>query len=565
MTQPAPTSRPTRRPDEPTLVSTPIASLTTDVTVTAVESVSPSAGPALLRSAGIVAAAFVASRLLGLVREVIVASRFGTEGDASAYVAAFRIPDLLFLIIMAGSFGSAFVPVFAGFLGRGDEDRAWRLASAVLTWSVLAVAVLAILAFILAGPLTSLMVGGLDPEYQRKTVNLMRLLLLSPIFLGLGIAAKGILEAQDLYLFPALSPLVYNLGIILGGLLLSSRYGIYAFGIGVVAGAIGHLAIQIPAVLRSGLRFRPTLNPAVEGLGTVWSLLLPRVLGQAAFQINFIVVTRFAGSIDDGSIAGLNYAWQLLMLPHGVLALSISTVIFPSLSRMWDQGRTDEVRSLFLAAIRPLLFLSIPASVGLFAFRESIVRVLLEFGDFDRDSTALVAGPLAYFAIGLVGYALVEALTRVFYAMRDTVTPVIAGVSTIVVNVVLCALFVGPLGVSGLALSLSLTTFIEGVILIVVLLARLGLRQAGLGYWLFQVTLATAVMVGFVAALAGPVGDAIGGGTLSVLGRTALLGAAVAFAGLTYGCASVALGIPELGRVGRPLWRRVQSLAARFA
>ncbi|MDQ3167407.1 MAG: MATE family efflux transporter, partial [Chloroflexota bacterium] len=197
------------RPDEPTLVSTPIASLTTDVTATAVETVPSSAGPALLRSAGIVAAAFVASRLLGLVREVIVASRFGTEGDASAYVAAFRIPDLLFLIIMAGSFGSAFVPVFAGFLGRGDEERAWRLASAVLTWSVLSVAVMAVLAFVFAGPLTTLMVGGLDPEYQQKTVNLMRLLLLSPIFLGLGIAAKGILEAQDLYLFPALSPLVY--------------------------------------------------------------------------------------------------------------------------------------------------------------------------------------------------------------------------------------------------------------------------------------------------------------------------------------------------------------------
>jgi len=553
------------RPDEPTLVSTPIASLTTDVTATAVETVPSSAGPALLRSAGIVAAAFVASRLLGLVREVIVASRFGTEGDASAYVAAFRIPDLLFLIIMAGSFGSAFVPVFAGYLGRGDEERAWRLASAVLTWSVLSVAVMAVLAFVFAGPLTTLMVGGLDPEYQQKTVNLMRLLLLSPIFLGLGIAAKGILEAQDLYLFPALSPLVYNLGIILGGLLLSGRYGIYAFGIGVVAGAIGHLAIQIPAVLRSGLRFRPTLDPSVEGLGTVWSLLLPRVLGQAAFQINFIVVTRFAGSIDDGSIAGLNYAWQLLMLPHGVLALSISTVIFPSLSRMWDQGRTDEVRTLFIGAIRPLLYLSIPASVGLFAFRESIVRVLLEFGDFDRDSTALVAGPLAYFAIGLVGYALVEALTRVFYAMRDTVTPVIAGVSTIVVNVALCALFVGPLGVSGLALSLSLTTAIEGVILILVLLARLGLRQAGLGYWLFQVALASSVMVGFVAALAGPVGDAIGGGTLSVIGRTVVLGMAVTLAALAYGFASVALGIPELGRVGRPLLRRVQALAGRYA
>jgi len=552
------------------LASVPVPTLTPDPSIT--ETAGPAAigaaegaGPALLRSAGIVAIAFIASRLLGLIREVLVAYLFGTGGDTSAYVAAFRIPDLLFLIIMAGSFGSAFVPVFAGFLGRGDRERAWRLASAVLTWSVLSVAVVAVLAFVFAGPLTDLMVGEMAPEFRRKTVDLMRLLLLSPIFLGLGIAAKGILEAQDQYLYPALAPLVYNVGIILGGLLLADRIGIYAFGVGVVVGAVGHLAIQIPAVLRSGLRFRPTLDPRTDGLGTVWSLLLPRVLGQAAFQVNFIVVTRFAGSIDDASISGLNFAWQLLMLPHGVLALSISTVIFPSLSRLWDQGRTDDVRALFLSAIRPLVYLTIPASVGLFAFRESIVRVLFGFGAFTDESAVLVAAPLAYFALGLVGYALVEALTRVFYAMRDTITPVIAGVSTIVVNIALCALFIGPLGIAGLALSLSLTTLIEGVILGLVLLHRLGLRQAGLGYWVFQVILASSVMVGFVTVLAGPVREAIGGGSLSVVGRTLLLGAAVAFVALTYGCASVALGIPELGRVGRPLLAKVQSLAGRWA
>ena len=508
------------------------------------------AKPALARSAAIIAVAFVMSRFLGLFREVIVAYHFGTGGISDAYVAAFRIPDLLFLVIMAGSFGSAFIPVFAGYMGRGDEERAWRLASAVITWSVLIVAGMAALIFIGAGPLVrSFVVPGLEPEFQQTTINLMRLLLLSPILLGLGIASKGILEAQDHYVLPALAPLVYNLSIIAGGVFLVPFFGIYALAIGVVVGAACHFAVQMPGLLRSGIQFSPTLNRATNGLGTVWKLLLPRVLGQAAFQINFIVVTFFASSVSIGAAAALNFAWQLLMLPHGVLALSISTVIFPSMSRLYDQGRLDELRLLFFQAMRPLLFLTVPASIGLFAFRVPIIRVTLRFGSFDERSVRLVASAVAFFALGLIFYAFVEVLTRVFYAMRDTKTPVIAGLTTIVLNIGLCALLVGPLGIAGLALSLSLTTAFEGVILIAVLMVRLGFRDAGLGFWLFRLTLAGAVIATVVAGLIGPLDAVTRGETASPVARMAFLTAAIGIAAVAYGLAALMTGLPEARRV----------------
>lgn len=547
-------SKPPKRGASMTAPSVPLQSEPVPAPVVA-------AKPALARSAAIIAAAFVVSRVLGLFREVIVAYHFGTGGISDAYVAAFRIPDLLFLVIMAGSFGSAFVPVFAGFMGRGEHERAWRLASAVLTWSVLLVAAMAALIFILAGPLVRyVVVPGLEPQFQETTVNLMRLLLLSPMLLGLGIASKGILEAQDRYVLPALAPLVYNLSIIAGGLFLVPYFGIYALAIGVVVGAACHFAVQVPGLVRSGIQFSPTLDRTTEGLSTVWKLLLPRVLGQAAFQINFIVVTFFASNVNNGAAAALNFAWQLLMLPHGVLALSISTVIFPSMSRLYDQGRLDELRAMFFQAMRPLFFLTVPASIGLYAFREPIIRVTLRFGSFDERSVQLVASAVAFFAMGLVFYAFVEVLTRVFYAMRDTKTPVIAGLATIALNIVLCAVLVGPLGIAGLALSLSLTTAFEGVILIVVLMVRLGFRDAGLGFWMYRLLLASTVIGVVVAGVGGPLDVLTRGETTSPVMRTLFLIGAIGVSGIAYGLAALIAGLPEAERIVSLLMRKINHL-----
>ncbi len=504
-----------------------------------------------------------------MLREIIVAARFGTSGEYGAYLAAFRIPDLLFLVIMAGSFGSAFIPVFAGQLARGQDERAWQLASAVINLAAAAILISAAVVFVLADPIVRYLVApGLSPELQNLAAQTMRILLLSPVLLGLGIAAKGILEAQDRFLLPALAPLLYNLGIIVGALVLAPFWGVYGLAAGVVIGALGHVGIQVPGLLRSGMRYTRSFTVRVAGLAEVGRLLLPRVIGQAAFQVNFIVVTYFASQVGDDRIAALNYAWQLMMLPHGVLALSISTVIFPSMARLFEEGRISELQVTFARAVRPLLFLTLPAAVALFAFRTAVVQTLFQYGAFSARSTALVADPLAFLALGLVFYALVEVLTRAFYAMHDTRTPVIAGLVIIGINVTLSWVLVEPLGHAGLALSLALTTGIEACILIEALSRRLGGIGARFGYWLARLLAATAVMAATAAIIARPLTEATapGAGPRVVQIALFILGFAITAIAFTITAAVAELEeVDQFAARGTGIARRLVRAAGRRA
>ena len=502
----------------------------------------------LARNAAIVGGAFVLSRLLGLLREIAFAAEFGTQGVASAYVSAFRIPDLLFLVVMAGAFGAAFIPVFAGYLGKGDQERAWSLASAVLSWAGVGVAAGALLCFVLARPLMTWIVApGLSAENTDVAVDLMRILLLSPVFLGLGIAAKGILEAHHRFTLPALAPVLYNLAIIFGIVVLAPTYGIYGVAWAVIGGAVLHVLVQLPGLLGVGLRFRPSLARDVAGLREVWRLLLPRVIGQAAFQINFIAVNFFATRQGEQEAAALNYAWQLMMLPHGVLALSISTVIFPTLAQLNEQGRLQELRATFSQTLRPLIFLTLPASIGLFLLRDSIVRTVFQQGAFDEESTRLVVGPLAWLALGLLGYALVEILARVYYATRDTRTPVVTGLLIIIANILLCALFVDSLGHAGLATALSATTAVEAIILLAFLRLRMGgLFDAAFGRWLGRVFLANALFALLLWPFAQPMGRASEPGAASRLVAFLFLGTGIVLFTLAYVLICHYLRIPEV-------------------
>lgn len=525
----------------------------------------PKPRASLARSAGIVAGAFVVSRLLGLVREVVLARQFGTSEALGAYISAFRIPDLLFLVIMAGAFGSAFIPVFSSLLGDGEEHRAWKLASVVLNLSALAAVVLSGLAWLAAPELVRLVVApDASPEIQQLTVDCMRMLLLSPVFLGFGIAAKGILEGQDLFALPALAPVIYNTATILGAIFLGPRIGVLGVAFGVVVGAFGFLLVQVPGLLRSGMRYTPSFDLRTHGLGEVARLLGPRLIGQAAFQINFIAVTNLAWRTGDQSVSAINYAWQLLMLPHGVLALSVSTVILPTLSRLWQQGDTSAFRITLGGALRPLIFLSLPASVVLFAFRTSIVQTLFQTGAFSAESTALVAAPLGFLAAGLVSYAMVEALARAFYAMHDTRTPVIVGVAIVLVNLGIGLALLDRMGYLALALALSLSTTIEAVALGAVLWRRLGHLARGAFVWLGRVLAATAIVGVACAVIAPQLTIITTPGSAPRLLQLVLFLGALGLTGLIYLAAAFMLDIPELSTSLGQITRRVPGLR-RFA
>jgi putative peptidoglycan lipid II flippase len=509
-------------------------------------------GASVARNALIVGSAFVASRLLGVVREIVIAARFGTSADYDAYVAAFRIPDLLFLIVMSGAFGSAFIPVFGGMFGKGDRDGAWRLAGVIITATLVVLVVASALVLVLAGPLMRWVIApGLAPEQSELATDLTRLLLLSPLLLGLGIAFKGILEAQERFALAAYAPVFYNLGIIAGAVVLVPAFGIYGLALGVIAGAFLHAGTQFVGLLRGGMRLLLGLDLSTPGVSEVARLVGPRILGQAAFQINFIVMTNFASRIGHNSVSALNYGYQIFTLPYGVLALSLSTVIFPLMARQFAAGQVGEMKQTLSRALAPLIFLSVPASVGLFCFRTSIVQVLFQVGSFDARSTELVAEGLAYFALGLLGFSVTEAVTRAFYAMHDTKTPVTIAVSVVVLNIALSALLAWRIGFGGLALAMALSATFEMVALAIVLRGRIG----GLGGALWGSVGRTLLASLLFLPLAYWIGDQLAGVTDPAGGRS--LGLYLIFvyglgvAGLSYVALAYVAGAPELPAMAR--------------
>jgi putative peptidoglycan lipid II flippase len=494
-------------------------------------------------------ALFVISRALGLLREMVISHQFGTGGDLDAYLAAFRIPDLLFQIVAGGALASAFIPTFASFWARGTaagRARAWRLASAVINLVFVLTSFLAIVAAVLSPWLVrNVIAPGFDPERQALTTELMRLMLVTPVIFGVSGVVMGILNARQHFLLPALAPIAYNLGIIAGAVALAPTLGVRGLAVGVVAGAVGHLLVQVPGLVRYGLRYTPVLGLRDPGVHHVGRLMLPRVVGLAAVQINFLVNTILASALAPGSLAAINYAWLLMLLPQGVFAQSVATAAFPTFSAQAARGRRDEMRSTLAATLRAVLYLSVPAAVGLIVLRTPLVQAIFQRGAFTATSTQMVASALALFALGLPAHSLVEVTVRAFYALHDTKTPVVVSIGAMGLNVVLSLAFVrlfaalGWMPHGGLALSNSLATTVEMVALLAILHGRRrldGLEGRRLVGSLARTGVAALVMGG----IAGATASLLGGASAWLVTGAAILTGAASFVGT-----SLALGATE--------------------
>jgi putative peptidoglycan lipid II flippase len=512
----------------------------------------------IARAAGLVMALFVVSRVLGLLREMVISHQFGTGGDLDAYLAAFRLPDILFQIVAGGALASAFIPTFSAHLARHDERGAWQLASAIINLVLILTSAAAILAALLAPWLVSAVIApGFDAQRQALTVALMRLMLVTPVIFGVSGVIMGILNARQHFLLPALAPILYNLGIILGAVILAPERGVMGLAVGVVAGALGHLLIQIPGLVRHGLRYTPVLGLRDPSVREVGRLMLPRVVGLAAVQINFLVNTILASGLVAGSLAAINYAWLLMLLPQGVFAQSIATAAFPTFSTQAARGQVAEMRSTLSATLRAILYLALPAAVGLVVLSKPLVQLIFQRGAFTETSTEMVAWALAFYALGLPAHAAVEIVVRAFYALHDTKTPVIVGIGAMALNVILSLAFIAIFGAlgwmkhGGLALSNSLATTVEMAVLLHLLRQRLGgLEGRRMLASLARISLASLTMGSVAAGLAWLLSDQ--GAWLSA-------GAAVTIGIVEYGAASLALRSPEpwavwdmVARRGRP-------------
>ena len=432
--------------------------------------------------------AIVFGQLAGLARGIIVANVFGASLELDSFYAANRVSETLFLLVAGGALGSAFIPTFTGLLAKDDKNSAWRLASALANAVTLTLILLAALtAFFAPQVVRYALAPGLsaDPELFSLTISLLRIQLISAVLFGLGGLIVGVLNAHQIFLIPALTPAMYQLGIIFGALFLAPSMGIYGLAWGVVIGALLYLAVQFPSLLKlitnNQLLITDhwSLGLHDPNIRQVLLLMLPRLLGVAVVQLNFWVNTNLASRMEEGSVTSLYVAFSLMLMAQAAIAQSVAIAAMPTFSAQHALGKLDEMRSSLAASLRGILLMAVPASIGLIVLREPLVSFLYQRGEFDEHDVQLVAWALLWYAAGLVGHSIMEVLTRAFYAQQDTKTPVIIGVIAMGLNVVFSVMFsryfasIGWFPLGGLALANSLATALEATALFIFMRRRL--------------------------------------------------------------------------------------------
>ena len=344
----------------------------------------------LARAGLVVSGAFFISRVLGWFRLVVFARLFEAS-DLDTFFAAFRIPDLIFQLVAAGALSSALIPIVAGLLERDEEARAWRVVSTVINLMLIALAVLAVVLFVLAPVVMRVMAPGFEGEKLDQTVELTRIMLLSPIFLAMGAVATSVLNAGGRFAASAIAPIVYNLAIIGGALILAPSLGVAGLAIGVVGGSLGHLLVQLRPLRLLGFRYQPRIESDDPEARRALLLMAPRAFGLGAGQVTFIVVTALASTIGAGAVTDFNYAFTLLQIPIGVIGVPLGIVLLPSLSRDAAVGRELEFAALLTRALRLLVFVMIPIA-GLGAvLRHELTDLLFGGGRIDAADLDLIA------------------------------------------------------------------------------------------------------------------------------------------------------------------------------
>lgn len=421
----------------------------------------PSAGRVLVTVSLIITIAALLGRLLGWVRLVVIGSQFGASRELDAYFAAFRIPDAIFQLVVAGALASALIPVFTAYRARDQEREAWRLASSVMNLVVIVLAAASLLMAIFAPLIVPIVTPGFDVPTTELTVRMTRVMLLSPVFIGMGAVVSGILNSYERFTIPALAPLVYNAVIIAAAVFLVPYLGVEGLAVGVAVASLAHLLVQLPDLAAVGQRYDLTIGLSHPGVRRVAWLMGPRTLGLAAGQLNFIVSTVLASGLQEGSITAYNYAFQLSQIPVGVIGVSIAIALFPGLSRDAALGNVGEIRRQVSGSMRLLLFVAAPLTAIMVVLREPLTAVFFQYGLFSATSAARTADALAFFSLALGAHIVVHVVTRAFYAMQDTKIPVLWAFVAVVINVPLMVWLVGPMGIDGLALALSISATLE--------------------------------------------------------------------------------------------------------
>lgn len=511
----------------------------------------PTAGRPMARAAGLVMVLILISRLLGLVRERAIAQVFGMNWQTDVFRNAFNIPDLMFFLLVAGGLNAAFIPVFTGYLARGEENEAWRVASTFFTATIGLLLLFAAVGAVLAPWLTPLVGYGFVGEQRTLLIHLMRVMFGAVFFTALAGFGMGVHKSYKSFTAPMLGPIAYNLFIIGGTYALADRLGIYAMALGTVVGAVANFALQLPFFLKKGWgRLRLTLDLRHPGIRQMAKLMGPSIVALSIFQLNFMIAANIASGLAEGSPSALRVANQLVQLPLGIFAMGIGTVLLPTLSELAARKEFPEFRDTFSAGLRAVLFITIPAAVGLAVLREPVIRLLFEVGEFGPDDTAMTGLALLYYSIGITAQAACQVLMQVFFSLQDTRTLLRVSAVAILTNtgVALLLLRFTPLEHGALALAWSLT-----VILNMLLYLRALRRHIG-GFGGRRIVRSAALSL-LAAALMGTL--AYGASTFTAvwldlsggLARTVQVAAGVGTGALAYTLIAWLLRLDELGFV----------------
>lgn len=442
----------------------------------------PASSPRLAKSAGVIGAATMTSRVLGLVRDQIMAYLFGAGDQMDAYNVAFRVPNLVRDLFAEGAMSAAFVPTFTRTMTIEGRERAWHLGSLVINALLVSTGLIVLLGMVFAWPITYAFASNYAavPGKLELTVRLTRLMFPFLTMVAVAAALMGMLNSLHRFFVPAISPAMFNVGSIvctLGLVPVMPALGlptILAPAVGVLVGGLGQAAVQWPSLHREGFRYRRVLDLRDPGLRQILVLMGPGVVGLAAVQINLVVNTILATGEGTGAVSYLGYAFRLMYMPIGLFGVSIATAALPSLSRQAAQNDLAEMRATVSRGLRMMFMLNVPATVGLVSLATPIVALIFEHGRFTTADTAATAAVLMCYAPGLIGYSAVKIAVPSFYALRDSRTPVVVSMATVVLNVVLNIILVRLMGVRGLALGTAISAIFNAAVLLGALRKRLG-------------------------------------------------------------------------------------------
>ncbi|MDD4957248.1 MAG: murein biosynthesis integral membrane protein MurJ [Candidatus Omnitrophica bacterium] len=517
----------------------------------------------LIKSTSIIGSATTASRILGFIRDIMLARFFGTNIFAQAFVVAFRLPNMLRDMVGEGATDAAIVPILTEYRHTRPEKEYWEAARVILNLMLMVLITLSVLGVLFSPVLVRLIAPGfvVTPEKFRITVDLTRWLFPYILFLGLVAYCKGVLSSFNYFTTPAFSPVILNMAMITSLVFLCPVYGVKGIVAGVLGGGVLEVLIQVPPLVKRGFRLEGVFRIAHPIASRIGKLLLPRALGTAVYQMSVFVDTILASLssvVGAGGVAALYYSNRLVQLPLAVFGISLATAVLPRLSREAATRDMNAFRDTVAFSLRTVFTIMMPAIFGLMILAEPMMRILFQRGEFTAYSTGITSAALFYYSFGLFAYAGIKILVSAYYSMGDTKTPVKTASVSLLVNIVLNLILMWPLKIGGLALATSIAAITNFIILYILLARRIGdPGTKGLALATMKMLLAAGVMSVFTCYMKARFLQGGAGGSL-IKSIVTLVGTVIASGGV-YVVSAYFIGVPGVRRITGLLRDRMPS------